>query len=362
MAKETLATRNARARAQQSKVDIEYDPDPMPDGMGKIEVSEYTPYEGLEPFFTRVMTLEGSSPAQRQGLTLMLMELDSALQAQEGGDHAQAVRHHKQMLDHAKDALKNSTPAAQKIFTEITSAVRDQSKPWGATLAAIVENYKRTQQAEQNLSLLPAGVTKATFYVDAPVTLAAKTAVKSARSQSRAEARAEARAELLQLAPKFFEPAQHKKDTTSWVRQEYKNLGIVLDEMSRPGQPGRVDAMLALSSLRTMNAQEREFLSDQRNGVKNDGRRNETFTAARQKLAQAMTKLERNERIRDAAQVSLARWKSPAVKHARLFERISQGPGTLMRAFYAAASFFSTHIMPAVKAVAKSPVPVPLAR
>lgn len=314
---------------------IEYKPDPVKDPAAGIEVAEFAPYKGLEPYFTQVMTMN-VTPEQRSKLTLMLLELDNGLQAHERGDVEQAVRHHKNMLEHSKAALKDASAEAQQIFVDITSAVRGvknadgTEKPWGRTLAAIVEDYKRGQDAQKNLSLMPlnAQTGVATFYATSP------------RRALRVSDR-----DYLSLEFTAAADAPEKK-TAAWTRPEYRNLGVVLDQMSKPGQPGRVEAMVALSSLRIMNARETEFLADQRNGVKNDGEKNKSYTDSRQRLQEFTTKLMKNDKVHYASKVGLERWRKPVNTYAQRFERISQGPSLIAKAFHAAASFFTTYMMP----------------
>ncbi len=314
---------------------LEYKPEPAKDLAAGIEVAEFTPYKGLDAYFTRVMTMD-VTPEQRSKLTLMLLELDNGLQAHERGDVEQAVRHHKNMLEHSKAALKDASADAQQIFVDITSAVRGvknadgTEKPWGRTLAAIVEDYKRGQEAEKNLSLMPlnAQTGVATFYATSP-----RRALRVSDS------------DYLNLDFTVAADAPEKKPL-GWTRPEYRNLGVVLEQMSKPGQPNRVEAMVALSSLRIMNARETEFLTDQRNGVKNDGEKNKSYTDSRKRLQEFTAKLLKSDKVHYAAKSGLERWSKPVNTYAKRFERISQGPSLIAKAFYAAASFFSTHLMP----------------
>lgn len=314
---------------------IEYKPEPAKDPADGIEVAEFTPYKGLETYFTRVMTMN-VTPEQRSSLTLMLLELDNGLQSHERGDVEQAVRHHKNMLEHSKAALKDASADAQQIFVDITSAVRGvknadgTEKPWGRTLAAIVEDYKRGQDAEKNLSMMPlnAQTGVATFYATSP-----RRALRVSDS------------DYFNLDFTVAADAPQKKPV-GWARPEYRNLGVVLEQMSKPGQPGRVEAMVALSSLRIMNARETEFLTDQRNGVKNDGEKSKSYADSRKRLQEFTTKLLKRDKVHYASKTGLERWSKPVYAYAQRFERISQGPSLIAKAFYAAASFFSTYMMP----------------
>ncbi len=320
------------ATAQQT---IEYKPEPLKDPAAGIEVAEFTPYKGLEPYFTRVMTMD-VTPEQRSKLTLMLLELDNGLQAHERGDVEQAVRHHKNMLEYSKAALKGASSDAQQIFIDITSAVRGvkdadgTEKPWGRTLAAIVEDYKRGQEAQKNLSLMPLNAQTgiATFYATSP------------RRDLRVSDR-----DYFNLD--FTGAAEiPEKKPLGWTRPEYRNLGVVLEQMSRTGQPNRVEAMVALSSLRIMNARESEFLTDQRNGVKNDGEKNKSYTDSRKRLQEFTAKLLKSDKVHYAPKSGLERWSKPVNTYASRFERISQGPSLIAKAFQAAASFFTTYMIP----------------
>lgn len=314
---------------------IEYKPDPVKDPAAGIEVAEFTPYKGLEPYFTQVMTMD-VTPEQRSKLTLMLLELDNGLQAHERGDVEQAVRHHKNMLEYSKAALKGASADAQQIFIDITSAVRGvknadgSEKPWGRTLAAIVEDYKRGHEAEKNLSLMPLNAQNggANFYATSP------------RRALRVSDR-----DYLNLDFTVAADAPEKKPA-AWTRPEYRNLGVVLEQMSKPGQPGRVEALVALSALRTMNTRETEFLSDQRNGVKNDGEKNKSYTDSRKRLQEFTAKLMKNGKVHYATKAGLERWAKPVETYAKRFERISQGPSLIAKAFHAAASFFTTYMIP----------------
>lgn len=320
---------------------IDYKPDPVKEPAAGIEVAEFTPYKGLEPFFTSVMVMD-VTPAQRSLLTLMLLELDNGLQSYERGDTAQAVQHHKNMLEHSKAALKDAPAAAQQLFVDITSAVRGVKNPdgsektWGRTLSAIVDEYKRGQEAEKNLSLMP---------------LNAQTGVDTFYASPR---------QILRVADKdyfnldFTVAAERvEPKPVAWVRHEYRNLGVVLEQMSQPGQPGRVDAIVALSSLRTMNRHEGQYVSDVRNKVKNDGSENKAYKESRKRLQQAVAKLLVNEKVGYGIQSSLERWQKPVSEYAKRFERISEGPSLIARAFHAAASFFTEHMLP--KALHASP-------
>lgn len=320
---------------------IDYKPEPVKDPAAGIEVAEFTPYKGLEPFFTSVMVMD-VTPAQRSLLTLMLLELDNGLQSYERGDTAQAVRHHKSMLEHSKAALKDAPAAAQQLFVDITSAVRGvknadgSEKPWGRTLSAIVDEFKRGQEAENNLSLMPKN---------------AQTGVDTFYASPR---------QILRVADKdyfnldFTVAAERvEPKPVAWVRHEYRNLGVVLEQMSQPGQPARVDALVALSSLRTMNRHEGQYVSDVRNKVKNDGSENNAYKESRKRLQQAVAKLLVNDKVGYGMQSSLERWQKPVYDYAKRFERISEGPSLIARAFHAAASFFTEHMLP--KALHASP-------
>lgn len=310
---------------------IEYKPEPLKDPAAGIEVAEFAPYKGLDAYFTRVMTMD-VTPEQRGKLTLLLLELDNGLQAHERGDVEQAVRHHKNMLEYSKAALKDASAEAQQIFIDITSAVRDvkNEKPWGRTLAAIVEDYKRGQEAQKNLSLMPlnAQTGVASFYATSP-----RRALRVSDSDY--------------LSLDFTGAAEvPERKPAGWTRPEYRNLGVVLEQMSKPGQPGRVEALVALSALRTMNVRETEFLADQRNGVKNDGEKNKSYSESRKRLQEFTAKLMKNGKVHYASKAGLERWSKPVDAYAKRFERISQGPSIIAKAFHAAASFFTTYMMP----------------
>ena len=328
---------------------IDYVPVALPEPAAAIEVSEYVPYQGLEPFVDRILSLKVPNDI-RGTLTVMLVELDNGLQAFERGDVAQAVRSHKAMLDYSKQAFKQAgaLPQArqaevQKIFIDITSATRGvknddgSEKSWGKTLAAIVEEYKRAQKAEQNLALQPDGLPAAFF--------------SSPRRQQRTLVNND------YFSRDFTASAEIKVGSpTAWTRNEYRNLGIVLEQMSTPGQPARVDAMVALSQLRRMNASETEYLKNSRNGARNEGTQNKTYKESRKRLQELSAKLLKNPSVRAADKTGLARWLKPVTAYAPRFERISQGPSLIAKAFFAAAGYIAEQ----VKKVKPAATPKPL--
>lgn len=329
-------------------ISIDYVPVPLPETGPSIEVAEFTPYKGLEPILDRILSLK-TTTGIRATLTFMLMELDSALTAQEAGDPAQAVRHHKSMLDYSKQVFsqketlagtseeakqqgaQNVQAAAQQIFIDITSAVRGVKNPdgteksWGKTLKEIVENFKRAQKAEKNLSLQTGPVT--TFF-DSP----------------RRELRAARRDDFFDREFNAAAEKQKQPGTTFWVRPEYRNLGLVLEQMATPGQPARVQAMVALSKLRVMNENETAYLANTRAHVKNDGAQQKAYKQARKDLQEFTTRLLKGDKLNDREKAGLARWLKPVTSYASRFERIAQGPGLIAQAFHATAAYLATHL------------------
>ncbi len=327
---------------------IDFVAEPVKSAGAGIEVAEFKPYKGLQQFFDRVDALK-TAPALKTTLTLMLLELDSALQAQDAGNPSEAVRHHQSMLKLSKDVFRetavlngtdfdaraaggeNVTSQVQKIFIDITSATRGvknddgSEKTWGRTLAAIVQEFKARNEAVKNLALMP----ERGYQADNPQVFFA-----SPRHDFRA-------------ASKFdldFTSAA-KPENTVWARPEYKNLGIVLEQLARPGQPARVDALVALTSLKIMNKAEKEFVDDIRTGKENTGAQNKSFRESRQKLTEYVGKLSENPVIGANMAASLQRWHKPLADYARKFEKISQGPSLLSKIFHSAASFIGGKIL-----------------
>lgn len=330
------------------KSTIDYVPVPLPDTGPSIEVAEYSPYKGLEPILDRILSLK-TTTGIRGTLTFMLMELDSALTAHEAGDPAQAVRHHKAMLDYSKQVFRQSATLtgtsdeakqqgaqnvqaeAQQIFIDITSAVRGvknadgTEKSWGKTLKEIVENFKRAQKAEQNLTLQTGTVMS---FFDSP----------------RREQRASRRDDF--FAQDFNAASEKQKQGGGifWVRPEYRNLGIVLEQMAKPGQPARVQAMVALSKLRVMNDNETAYLANTHAHVKNDGAQQKAYKQARKDLQEFTSRLLKGDKLNDREKAGLARWLKPVTTYASRFERIAQGPGLIAQAFHATATYLATHL------------------
>ncbi len=327
---------------------IDYVAEPANDRSIGIEVAEFKPYNGLQQFFDRVDALK-TAPALRTTLTMMLLELDSALQAQDGGNPAEAVRHHQSMLNISKDVFRQTamlngtdydarvaggedvTGQVQKIFIDITSAARGvknddgTKKPWGRTLAAVVEEFKARNDAVKNLSLMPE---KGYLPASQPVFFASP----------RHDFRAASKFDL-----DFTNSA--KPEGTVWTRPEYKNLGIVLEQLSRNGQPARVDALVALSCLKSMSNREKEFVDDIRSGTPNTGAQNKSFAESNKRLAEYIGKLTQNEAIGPNMAANLQRWQKPVADYARKFEKISQGPSLLSKIFHSAASFIGQKLL-----------------
>jgi len=330
---------------------IDYVAEPVKDPAEGISVGEFKPYNGLAPFFTKVMELK-TTPAIRNNLTIMLLELDSGLNAFDAGNRDQAVRHHENMLDMSRNIFRqqetltgksaeakaadgaNVYADVQKLFIDITSAARDTAnmgdKPWARSLQGIVEDFKARRDAQKNLSLMP----EQGYSADAP------TFIASPRHTLRDASKADL----------DFTKATTPQ-TVAWSRPEYRNLGVVLEQMSQKGQPGRIEAMVALSSLRNMNAKETEFLKDMRDGKANDGEKNKSFRDSHKRLDTYVEKLLNNEKISPNTLGGLARWHKPATDYAKRFERISQGPGVLSKIFHSAASFLARVLPP------KAPAP-----
>ncbi|MDE1152785.1 MAG: hypothetical protein PW788_09635 [Micavibrio sp.] len=334
---------------------IDYIAEPATNPSAGLTVDEFKPYKGLEPFFTKVMELK-TTPSIRNSLTVMLLELDSGLTAFDAGNREQAVRHHENMLNTSRTVFKqqetltgksaeaqaaggaNVYADVQKMFTDITSAARETAntseKPWARSLQGVVEEFKARRDAQKNLSLMP----EQGYRADAPVFLASPRHTLRETSKFDID------------FTKASEPA-----TVAWSRPEYRNLGTVLEQMARTGQPARVEAMVALSSLRNMNAKEVEFLKDMRNGKPNDGEKNKSFRDSHKRLDAYVEKLLANDKVGRDVAGSLARWHKPASDYAKRFERISQGPGVLSKIFHSAASFLARIAKTPEQAAKKAP-------
>lgn len=325
---------------------------------GATTVTEdYQLYQGLERVFAQTQNLP-TTGGVKNGLGLMVLEMDLALKAFEGGDVASAIDHHKKMLRYSRNVMgetealmgrsadakaleaKNVTADVRMLCTAlmatggiVTGDVKAQdvaAQPWSKTLCAIADAYQK-QQAENiaNMRLMddtevaqPKAQTPAK---DIPFTFSA----------------AAAPAVTYITAPAFtFEGQEPAKPQTvletKWARREYKNLAIVLDNILKPSKysPAKREATVALACLKALNRRELDMKERSRNG--NDPRHAEAHQDVREyttRLQDYMARLQKNDDVSDGSKMSLKRFGQPAVAAIRGLAKDLKAPGILSRAF-----------------------------
>jgi hypothetical protein len=317
---------------------------------GATAVSEdYQLYQGLEHVFAQTQSLP-TTGGVKNNLGLMVLEMDLALKAFDGGDVAGAIDHHKKMLRYSRTVLgetealtgrsaaakaedaKNVTADVRMLCTAlmatggiVTGDVKAEeaaTQPWSKTLGAIADAY-RQQQADS--------IAKMRILDDAEITQPkAQTPQKDIPFTFSTIA-----------APAFTFDGQESTapqttPETRWARREYKNLAIVLEGITKPNKysPAKREAMVALACLKALNRRETEMTARARNG--DDPRNGEAHQDAREyaaRLQDYMTRLKKNDDVSDGAKMSLQRFGTPALTAIKGLEKSLKTPGILSRAF-----------------------------
>jgi len=320
---------------------------------GATVAEEYKLYRGLERVFAQTQSLP-TTGGVKNGLGLMVLEMDLALKAFEGGDVAGAVDHHKKMLRYSRavlgetEALTGRSEAAKAaeaknvmadvrmlcaslmttggIVTGDVKAEEAVVRPWSETLGAIADAYRK-QQADSIAQLR---------LMDDAEAAAVSVAPQAARPQKDIPFTFSAIA-----APAFTfegqEPAKAQTATeVKWARPEYKNLAIVLEGITRPNKysTAKREATVALACLKAINRRALDMNARRRGGA--DTRSAEDHRDVKEyaaRLQDYMTRLKKNEDVSDGATMSLKRFGLPALTAARALEKSLKAPGILSRAF-----------------------------
>lgn len=310
---------------------------------------EYQLYQGLDRVFVETQSLP-TTGGVKNGLGLMVLEMDLALKAFEEGDVASAIDHHKKMLRHSRnvmgetDALTGRSADAKAIDAKnVTADVRMlcatlmatggivtgdvkaadiATQPWSQTLGAIADAYQK-QQAENIASMRLMDDTELakpkaqTPAKDIPFTFTA-VAVPAFTYEGQEPAKPQTVLE------------------TKWARREYKNLAIVLDNMMKPGKysSAKREATVALACLKALNRRALEMGQRSRNG--NDPRDAEAHQDVKEytsRLQDYMARLQKNDDVSDGSKMSLKRFGAPAVAAVKGLAKDLKAPGILSRAF-----------------------------
>ena len=310
---------------------------------------DYQLYQGLDRVFVETQSLP-TTGAVKNGLGLMVLEMDLALKAFDGGDVASAIDHHKKMLRHSRNVMgetealtgrsadakavnaKNVTADVRTLCTALLAtggivtgdvkAAEVATQPWSKTLGAIADAYQK-QQAENiaKMSLMDdAAVAKPkaqTPAKDIPFTFTA-VAVPAFTYEGQAPAKPQSVLE------------------TKWARREYKNLAIVLDNIMKPSKysTAKREATVALACLKALNRRELEMSQRSRSG--SDPRDAEAHRDAKEytaRLQDYMARLQKNDDVSDGSKMSLKRFGVPAVTATKGLAGALKTPGILSRAF-----------------------------
>lgn len=316
---------------------------------GTTVAEEYKLYQGLERVFEQTQSLP-TTGGVKNGLGLMVLEMDLALKAFEGGDISGAIDHHKKMLRHSRavmgetEALAGRSAAAKAadaknvtadvrllcatlmatggIVTGDVTAQDIAAQPWSRTLGAIADAYKQ-QQAESiaQIRLMddaefakPKAVTPQKNIPFTFSTIAAPAFTFEGQESSGPQTAVE----------------------TKWARREYKNLAIVLEGIIKPNKysPAKREATVALACLKAINRRELDMSARRRAG--GEARSTEDYQDVREyaaRLQDYMTRLKKNDDVSDGAKMSLKRFGLPALSAARGLEKTLKAPGILSRAF-----------------------------
>jgi len=335
---------------------------------GATVTEEYKLYQGLDRIFEQVQSLP-TTRDMKNGLGLMVLEMDLALKAFEDGNVANAIDHHKNMLRYSRavlgdtDTLTGRSEAAKaaeaknvmtdvrmlcaslmttgSIVTGDVTAEAAAKQPWSETLGAIAEAYRK-QQADSiaQLRLMSDAETKASIEA-APVAEAKTRAMREPVPFIFAHA----------SVPSFTVAGMEERQPpgvleTRWARREYKTLALVLEGITKPqkGAPkysaARREATVALACLKAINRRELAMGERQRSG--GDVRHAEEHGEVREyaaRLQDYMTRLKKNDDVSKGAKMNLKRFGLPAMTAARGLEKTLKAPGILSRAFRSALSF-----------------------
>jgi hypothetical protein len=318
---------------------IDYVAPPVSRPEDGLVVEEFKPLEGLAPYFDRVDALQ-TTPAVKSGLTLMLLEMDSALHAHAAGDKDVAVNHHESMLRHARgvfgrrDDLKGKSADAQKcgaddvyktvqrLFISLTSeAVRGEKrqdgsrgkpKPWGRALGEIAEGLRARNHARAHLQLQPVEEEQIAF-----ASPRRPYGMQDAFTWSSA-------------------PQAPGKPKTPWVSREYKNLATVLEAFQQKTGGARKDAVIALACLNAINRDEYDWTRGGKAEKTEEQRKH--FNEYHKRLDRYVHNLLRNKAVTEGQKAGLSRFYQPAKKHAQRFKDVINQGGALSRIFHTAVS------------------------
>lgn len=299
---------------------IEYVAVPLPE---TVVVEEFKPYKGLEPFFDRVESLPAAKDT-KSGLTLMLLEMDSALHAYKAGEMDNAVKYHENFLNRAKGVFKSADVqaqtqarrAVQKLFISLTTeAMRGQrlangarGKPqaWGHALKDISKAFRARQHALTHLELQP--VVDDVVFTQPHRRMGVQDAFTYAS--------------MAETPKRVKEP---------WTCTEHKNLAIVLEAFQQKGSPVRKDAIVALASLNAINRDEYNWSK----GAGDDSRAH--YAEYLKRLDRTVHAMLTSKAITEGQRAGLRRFYKPAHDHAKHFKG-AMGGGALSRVFHVAAS------------------------
>lgn len=324
---------------------------------GATTVSEdYQLYQGLERVFAQTQSLP-TTGGVKNNLGLMVLEMDLALKAFDGGDVAGAIDHHKKMLRYSRtvlgetEALTGRSAAAKAeeaknvtadvrllcaalmatggIVTGDVKAEDAATQPWSKTLGAIADAY-RQQQADS--------IAKMRLMDDAEI---AQPKAPTSQKDIPFTFSTNAAPAFTIAAPAFTFDGQQSTapqtaSETRWARREYKNLAIVLENITKPNKysSAKREAMVALACLKALNRRETERAARQRSG--DDPRNAEAHQDTREyaaRLQDYMARLKKNDDVSNGAKMSLQRFGTPALTAIRGLEKSLKAPGILSRAF-----------------------------
>lgn len=327
----------------------------MEDNFTVTEATEHSLYKGLDPYFARVQGMDNKDTRDR--MTMIVLELDCALNAQEAGHKDTAVQHFKNLQQLARrvvnseDNHRGAGNDVREIMSDLMrGSINDgkEAKPWSKTLAAIAEENNARMSAGMNLQLAPIAMTSSAFV-----------------APRRNESITLFDVQHLQPAPAMPDALESYKKPAAdyvWARPEYKTLAAALQPLldRKGGEDYRKDALVAMICLRTVNNTEKGIISVGKNS--NNKEELEKYSEFRGRLAEYIGKLNKEHGFTKGEQQHLQHLHQPVADHARNFEKTMKSGSVLSRVFAFASSLKSRFMgaaAPAHDKVEQKSLPAP---
>lgn len=246
--------------------------------VGILSPDNHVLYDGLDGQFARIEAVD--SDKVRSALFMTIMNLDSAIDRYQAGDHAIALGYFETFKQQARLAIEvTATEGVKSTSDQVKSIVRtlisgceggnlDRPLAFGTALSELNVAHSVHRDREAALALkfpkltaeLPV-LKDVVLDTEKPVSLVAEAVL--------------APASKLNLSPKKEEiipPAESRKaeeaeaqkpaHQVNWRHKEYKYLATALEPMLKryPSHPDRKNALVAMTCLQLINKYENQFV------------------------------------------------------------------------------------------------------